>query len=412
MKQRDSLKRKKIDGIAIGYHLLLLVVPLVLFVLLFTFATPGSPLLLMPLILVCLVYLLGYSLAYYMHQGRLSRLWQHLEQVVNINDATYELVHLSSQYHDEHAFLDALLNKAVCVINGAEMGSIILVDPISHKLEFESAVGLDLDSLKQLNFTLEQSFEYRLTKGRCDRVVVVDDMLKVNAGSGLTADEQAILLSAAQKPIHSTLSSPIHIDGKLYGMLNLDSNQYGAFSDYDRNLVGILTHEASNAISLYQKSQQIRRLANLDSLTGLNNRKRFEELVVKWRAKPALGSFVILVDMDELKHINDDLGHQQGDIAIKRLANVMGGVFSEPNLLARFGGDEFVILCYGPRYKVDQALEQMQSTLAHDNIYFSFGVAAYELDWHSSFKQADTAMYIQKRAKKSARNSVRFEVNA
>lgn len=95
----------------------------------------------------------------------------------------------------------------------------------------------------------------------------------INAASTLTGEEQHILLTAAKQPIRSTLSSPIRIDGKLYGMLNLDSSSVGAFSDYDRNLVSILTHEASNAIALYQKSLQITKLANFDNLTGLYNRK-------------------------------------------------------------------------------------------------------------------------------------------
>lgn len=206
MKLRDNFKRKTIDRLDYRYHLLLLIVPIVLFVLLFVFNAPTEGWTILPLLFVCLIYVIAYSLIYYLHQGRLTRLWQHLEQVVSINDAIYELAHLSSQYKNEHAFLDALLNKAVCIINGAEMGSIIKVNEETHKLHFESVVGLDLNMLKQLNFSLEQSFEYRLTKGKCDRVVVVDDMKNINAASTLTGEEQHILLTAAKQPIRSTLS--------------------------------------------------------------------------------------------------------------------------------------------------------------------------------------------------------------
>jgi GAF domain-containing protein len=131
------------------------------------------------------------------------------------------------------------------------MGSIIKVNEETHKLHFESVVGLDLNMLKQLNFSLEQSYEYRLTKGKCDRVVVVDDMKNINAASTLTGEEQHIWLTAAKQPKRSTLSSPIRIDGKLYGRLNLDSSRVGAFRDYERNLVSILTNEASNAMAWY-----------------------------------------------------------------------------------------------------------------------------------------------------------------
>ncbi|MDH1628383.1 sensor domain-containing diguanylate cyclase [Shewanella xiamenensis] len=409
MKLRDNFKRKTIDRLDYRYHLLLLIVPIVLFVLLFVFNAPTEGWTILPLLFVCLIYVIAYSLIYYLHQGRLTRLWQHLEQVVNINDAIYELAHLSSQYKNEHAFLDALLNKAVCIINGAEMGSIIKVNEDNHRLHFESVVGLDLNKLKQLNFSLEQSFEYRLTKGKCDRVVVVDDMKNINAASTLTDEQQQVLLTAAKQPIRSTLSSPIRIDGKLYGMLNLDSSSVGAFNDYDRNLVSILTHEASNAIALYQKSLQITKLANFDNLTGLYNRKNFEDALQHWQPKAQLGSFLVIIDMDNLKIINDQQGHQVGDVAIKEVAKTILGFWKHKGIISRFGGDEFVALCHGPLELLENDLDAMRLKLHHEsplNLNFSVGIAPYNNDWAKSFKQADNAMYEQKRGKKQAINAL------
>lgn len=79
-------------------------------------------------LLVCTIYIFGYSLNYYLHQARLNRLWQHLRQVVNINETTFELVNLSSHDKDEEAFLAALLKKAVSNVGGAEMGCIMKVN--------------------------------------------------------------------------------------------------------------------------------------------------------------------------------------------------------------------------------------------------------------------------------------------
>ena len=405
MRLRDNFKRKTIDRLDYRYHLLLLIVPICLFVLLFVFNAPTENWTILPLLFVCIIYIFAYSLTYYLHQGRLTRLWQHLEQVVTMNDAIYELAHLSSHYKNEHAFLDALLNKAVYVINGAEMGSIIKVNETNNKLYFESVVGLDLTKLRLLDFTLEQTFEYRLTKGRCDQVVVINNIENINAGSTLSKEEQQILLTVSKQPIRSTLSSPIRIDGKLYGMLNLDSSCVGAFSDYDRNLVSILTHEASNAIALYQKSQQITKLANFDSLTGLYNRKNFEDELQHWQQKSHLGSFLVIIDMDNLKTINDVYGHQIGDIAIQRTANAIMSYWQNKAIISRFGGDEFVVLCHGPQAQIEQDLDNIRKTLNQDselNLSFSYGITAFEGDWSQSFKTADNAMYEQKRAKKKA----------
>lgn len=407
MKLRDNFKRKTIDRLDYRYHLLLLIVPLCLFILLFILNVPVSNWTYLPILFVCMVYLIAYSLIYYLHQGRLTRLWQHLEQVVNINDAIYELAHLSSHYKNEHAFLDALLNKAISIIDGAEMGSIIKVSD-NNQLQFESAVGIDIDSLRQLNLTLSQSFQFLLTKGKCDRVVVIDNMENVNAGSTLSIEDQHILLSASKQPIRATLSSPIRIDGKIYGMLNLDSSQVGAFSDYDRNLVSILTHEASNAIALYQKSLQITKLANFDSLTGLYNRKNFEDALLHWQHQPAVESYLLLLDMDNLKTINDTCGHHAGDQAIKRIATTMQEHWLNQALLARFGGDEFVVLCHGPRENIEATLADINQTLHSDKLKlkFSYGMAPYTDNWSLSFKQADKAMYEQKRAKKKAQEAL------
>ncbi|WP_342343066.1 sensor domain-containing diguanylate cyclase [Shewanella salipaludis] len=404
MSRRDKLKPHRIDNLSYRYHLLLLALPMLLFVLVFMFYPRLDAVTVLPLILLCTIYLFGYSLSYYLYQGRLSRLWQHLEQVVHINDSTFELVHLSSQYQDEHAFLNALLNKAVSIVDGAEMGSIISVDPETQKLNFESCVGMDLQKLRQVSFTLEQTFEYRLTQGRCDRVVVINDMENVNSGSSLSAENQRLLLTAAQIPIRSTLSSPIHIDGKLYAMLNLDSGLAGAFSDYDRNLVGILTHEASNAISLYQKSQQIRKLASFDPLTGLYNRQRFEDLLEQWPLKSRQDSWLLLLDMDNLKGINDFRGHQQGDEAIRSLTRAMKSQWPEQALLARFGGDEFVALCEGSEQQLEQDIAALRDRLKQDVDYpleFSVGMARLGPDWQQALKDADAAMYRQKREHKA-----------
>ncbi|WP_335916986.1 sensor domain-containing diguanylate cyclase [Shewanella chilikensis] len=403
MLDQNGLKKQKIDTLDLRYHLLLMLLPLLLIALLFWVTSPVGELPWLQWGGVSVIYFMAYSLGYFVHQGRLGRLWQHLEQVLGINEATFELVHLSSQYETEHAFLNALLSKAVAMIDGAEMGSIILVEPGSNKLHFEAAVGLDMTKLQQLNMTLEQSFAYRLTSGRCNRVVVVNDMRKLNAQSGLSPEAQALLLNAATPPIRATLSSPLHIDGKLYAMLNLDSSLVASFSNYDRDLVAILTHEAANAIALYQKSRQIHRLANFDSLTGLTNRKYFEEQALKWQPKNNIESMLVLLDMDNLKKINDSLGHGAGDFALKRLATELKLGFPTPSLVSRFGGDEFVLLCYGSETWLRERLRQVESKLTADKVavYFSAGIAPFNGNVEQSLRLADNQMYQYKKARKS-----------
>ncbi|MGX9461444.1 sensor domain-containing diguanylate cyclase [Shewanella sp. A14] len=322
--------------------------------------------------------------------------------MVRINDTTYELVNLSSQYDSENAFLNALLHKAVNAIDDAEMGSIMLVDKHTHKLHFESVVGLNIDALQKIKFILDETFQFRLTQGRCDKAVLINNMKNINAKSTLTDEDQHALLHASIKPICSTLSSPIRIDGELYGMMNLDSSKMEAFGDYDINLLNILTSEAANAISLYQKSKKIEIMANYDGLTDLYNRKKFDEIALQWQHKPTLASYIIILDMDNLKPLNDLHGHQAGDDALKTFAQSLKSLWHPHFLVSRYGGDEFVALCSGTEDGLHQQIAQIQSDLAQltPPIRFSYGIAQYQQDWSSAFKQADNNMYHQKRLKK------------
>jgi len=404
--ETDGLKKKQIDSLDLRFHFALLGGPLLLLIVIWLsfFNSSFDSALLLKLLLISSIYTLGYSLSYYFHQGRLNRLWQHLQQIVHINDTTFELVNLASHYKNEQAFLDALLKKAVSSIEGAEMGSIIRVDPDSQQLHFESAVGINIEKLRNVKFHLQQSFEFQLTDGRCDRVVVIDNMENINSLSSLTDTEQEILLTAPDSPIRSTLSSPIQIDGKLYAMINLDSSATKAFGHYDRNLVSILTHEAENAIALYQKTRQIQTLANYDSLTSLYNRQRFEARLESWTIKPHFSSYLILIDLDNLKQTNDCGGHQAGDDALRLLAQVLKRHWHEHQLVARYGGDEFIAICHGPLEKVMTDLAEIQRELDSEmkKVHFSFGVSEYTNNFQQAFRVADIGMYDHKRSKKCA----------
>ena len=121
-------------------------------------------------------------------------------------------------------------------------------------------------------------------------------------------------------------------------MIKLDSSATKAFSDYTRNSVVILTHEAANAIALYQKTRQIETLANYDGLTSLCNRQYFETHLAQWPNKPLLPCFLVLIDLDNLKQINDNHGHQAGDDTLISLAKRLKDYWHEQQLVARYGG--------------------------------------------------------------------------
>jgi diguanylate cyclase (GGDEF)-like protein/PAS domain S-box-containing protein len=92
---------------------------------------------------------------------------------------------------------------------------------------------------------------------------------------------------------------------------------------------------------------QLRHLADHDVLTGLLNRRRFEEELarqVAYQARYATGGAVLVLDLDDFKEVNDTLGHRAGDAVISSIATLLRGRLRESDVLARLGGDEFAIL--------------------------------------------------------------------
>lgn len=154
-----------------------------------------------------------------------------------------------------------------------------------------------------------------------------------------------------------------------------------------------------------------RELAYHDSLTGLLNRASFKkdlEAAIK-NAKSENSSFyVLLIDLDRFKMVNDTLGHIIGDHVLVKSAQILNGALNEECCIYRIGGDEFVILLQKStheNYKIvaKQIIEAFNETFFIDEheitITPSIGISSYPYNGEDSlslFKAADTAMYLAK----------------
>ncbi|HET9529790.1 MAG TPA: diguanylate cyclase [Blastocatellia bacterium] len=102
---------------------------------------------------------------------------------------------------------------------------------------------------------------------------------------------------------------------------------------------------------LEQANQALRRISYLDGLTGVANRRHFEEaLDLEWRRASRAGMplSLIMVDTDYFKPFNDAYGHQRGDDCLRLIASTLRNALNRPgDVVARYGGDEFVILIPG-----------------------------------------------------------------
>jgi diguanylate cyclase (GGDEF)-like protein/PAS domain S-box-containing protein len=109
---------------------------------------------------------------------------------------------------------------------------------------------------------------------------------------------------------------------------------------------------------------QLQYLADHDAVTGLYNRRRFEQELARrlaYDARRGSGGAVLALDLDNFKHVNDTLGHKAGDEVISRVARGMAERIREQDTLARLGGDEFAVLV--PEAGIEQAQAVARSVL-------------------------------------------------
>jgi diguanylate cyclase (GGDEF)-like protein/PAS domain S-box-containing protein len=162
--------------------------------------------------------------------------------------------------------------------------------------------------------------------------------------------------------------------------------------------------------------EEIRNLSLTDELTGLYNRRGFtllaeQEMKLAQRFKRNV--LLFFCDVDDLKMINDTLGHTHGDLALKEVATILKGVFREADIPARYGGDEFVVLAPDSSMEnADILINRLQGALdAHNQkgdrpyqLTLSMGIARYDPKAPCTvgdlIAQADGRMYEQKQAKK------------
>jgi diguanylate cyclase (GGDEF)-like protein/PAS domain S-box-containing protein len=165
----------------------------------------------------------------------------------------------------------------------------------------------------------------------------------------------------------------------------------------------------------HQLEEKLRGLSVLDELTGLYNRRGFFTLAeqhCKLAERNGRGALLVFVDLDELKQINDSLGHVAGDQAIVAVSDALRQTFRESDILGRLGGDEFAALVLetdlgvapGLLHRLRVCLEEYNatSTLARPQSV-SVGTAYFEPDEHSGIEElialADREMYEEKRRK-------------
>jgi diguanylate cyclase (GGDEF)-like protein/putative nucleotidyltransferase with HDIG domain len=205
----------------------------------------------------------------------------------------------------------------------------------------------------------------------------------------------------------SMLALPVIFEDELIGVIvtvKLGLHQYTG--DHLR-LMTILANQAAVSIFNARLIERLAAIARTDPLTGLPNRRAFElELEQRLAAAAPEPFCVIMLDVDELKQVNDAQGHAAGDAVLKRVAWVLTANLRPVDIVTRWGGDEFLLLMPGTDQvgaislarRVGGTLRNAEDPL--EQISVSIGTAAFPVDGTTAVAllgAADRAMYADKR---------------
>src|ERR1700733_7479278 len=320
-------------------------------------------------------------------------------------------------FHEERtkarhlSLLNTISRNAIATLNPDEM-----LDKITEQLE--EGLGHDHIGIGVLDYSTRElviQAESGARRGAVGQRVPLGAGLAghVARNGQMAAYSAANPATAGLKPLLpdslAAIALPVFYAEQLHGILYVESSKQLDFSEEEvlllRTLADLIAGALHNALT-FQKAQE---QAITDGLTGVKTHRFFmEALSAEWKRSTRAGRAfaLVLMDLDRFKFVNDFYGHLEGDLVLQRVGHILETNCRRSDVVARYGGDEFVILM--PETNMEHARQlssKLRSCVAADsllrekNISASFGIACYPL--HGSSPQeliqvADASMYLSK----------------
>lgn len=217
--------------------------------------------------------------------------------------------------------------------------SLLIVNPKTGDLTFSLVVGKNADKLKGLKLPKGEGIAGWIAE--TGQSVIIEEVEKDSRFS-------ARVDQFTKFTTESIIGVPLVTDGKVFGVIELINRlNGGAFTPLDLKILKTIADFAAIAIEKSYYLRALKRMADTDSLTGINNRGAFERLYLKeveMCKRYGIPLAFLMIDIDDFKDINDQYGHPAGDTVLKKVADLLVESIRKVDRVFRYGGDEFVIL--------------------------------------------------------------------
>ena len=297
--------------------------------------------------------------------------------------------------------------KAAREIASFDLAAVTLFDEATRSHEVVAARSADgkIDDLVGIRFAHNTGLVSMVVQNRCP----------LPYRGEYEAGHQIVLSKRLPWPAHpSLLVLPLVLHERALGTLILGAKRRHAFGDPVRPTLEVLASHLAVSLSNARMVQKLETMATTDGLTGLFNKRAMLESASQKIAAAARFDrklAVLMTDIDHFKKVNDTYGHDVGDVVIRGLADILKRQKRATDLVARFGGEEFVALCeqtdekgamlLAERIREELAKTSFRTAQGTLSVTCSIGVAIFPeggKDWESLFKAADEALYVSKRS--------------
>lgn len=334
----------------------------------------------------------------------------YLAQVAKLRALIIEISNSILDSTSIETFYNFVLNTTLKAFEKATLGTILVLKdnifvPAAH-------VGYS-NSINDFRLKVEDSFLFNETHGNMDRVANISDTTELHYYIPVITEY------GDEVYIRSSLSAPIYFQGSLYGLVNLDSLLPDAFNEDDIQAIEFISKSIEIAITNRLLYEEKAYLSRYDRLTGLYNRHFFDEYsdaVIKRAQRYGESFHLVMLDVDNLKNINDQHSHLIGDEILAYLAMIIKSNMRESDVFARYGGDEYIGVLFNAEYDaLIEKFEALNAELQHKEFHFnnatittsiSYGIATFNNDGTTLYdliRVADLRMYDYKHQSKGKR---------